>query len=150
MGAVILSLIVCLRAHHVLTHSCPTRRSSDRLTRARFAPGGAAGHRRPADGPSRAMKEIGMTTRRMAIVAGVAVLLAIAIALATCSGNPGPDGESAQAAAAGSGAADDAAARGTADAKGAFELTPRSEEHTSELQSLMRRSHAVFCLKNTN
>src|SRR3546814_12489705 len=70
------------------------------------------------------MKEIGMTTRRMAIVAGVAVLLAIAIALATCSGNPGPDGESAQAAAAGSGAADDAAARGTADAKGAFELTP--------------------------
>src|SRR3546814_4192048 len=32
---------------------------------------------------------------------------------------------------------------------------PRSEEHTSELQSLMRRSYAVFCLKrktftNTN
>src|SRR3546814_2624212 len=26
----------------------------------------------------------------------------------------------------------------------------RSEEHTSELQSLMRSSHAVFCLKNTN
>src|SRR3546814_8024020 len=24
---------------------------------------------------------------------------------------------------------------------------PRSEEHTSELQSLMRTSHAVFCLK---
>src|SRR3546814_1025954 len=24
---------------------------------------------------------------------------------------------------------------------------PRSEEHTSELQSLMRRSNAVFCLK---
>src|SRR3546814_6638015 len=24
---------------------------------------------------------------------------------------------------------------------------PRSEEHTSELQSLMRRSYAVFCLK---
>src|SRR3546814_9218606 len=94
------------------------------LTGARFAPEGAAGHRRPADCPSRAMKEIGMTTRRMAIVAGVAVLLAIAIALATCSGNTGPDGESAQAAAAGSGAADDAAARGTADATGAFELTP--------------------------
>src|SRR3546814_1273251 len=30
-------------------------------------------------------------------------------------------------------------------------LTPgRSEEHTSELQSLMRISHAVFCLKKTN
>src|SRR3546814_8444153 len=25
--------------------------------------------------------------------------------------------------------------------------TPRSEEHTSELQSLMRSSYAVFCLK---
>src|SRR3546814_6830909 len=28
------------------------------------------------------------------------------------------------------------------------EIDPRSEEHTSELQSLMRRSYAVFCLKN--
>src|SRR3546814_4380627 len=27
-------------------------------------------------------------------------------------------------------------------------LAPRSEEHTSELQSLMRISYAVFCLKN--
>src|SRR3546814_4793945 len=27
---------------------------------------------------------------------------------------------------------------------------PRSEEHTSELQSLMRTSHAVFCLKKKN
>src|SRR3546814_5037366 len=27
-------------------------------------------------------------------------------------------------------------------------LAPRSEEHTSELQSLMRTSYAVFCLKN--
>src|SRR3546814_8624625 len=26
----------------------------------------------------------------------------------------------------------------------------RSEEHTSELQSLLRRSYAVFCLKKTN
>src|SRR3546814_2057365 len=29
-------------------------------------------------------------------------------------------------------------------------LTPRSEEHTSELQSLMRISYAVFCLKKKN
>src|SRR3546814_2055618 len=29
-------------------------------------------------------------------------------------------------------------------------LTIRSEEHTSELQSLMRISYAVFCLKNKN
>src|SRR3546814_3706398 len=28
-------------------------------------------------------------------------------------------------------------------------LAERSEEHTSELQSLMRRSYAVFCLKKT-
>src|SRR3546814_9883267 len=28
--------------------------------------------------------------------------------------------------------------------------TPRSEEHKSELQSLMRSSYAVFCFKNTN
>src|SRR3546814_2020552 len=27
-------------------------------------------------------------------------------------------------------------------------LSMRSEEHTSELQSLMRNSYAVFCLKN--
>src|SRR3546814_4708580 len=28
-------------------------------------------------------------------------------------------------------------------------LPPRSEEHTSELQSLMRNSYAVFCLNKT-
>src|SRR3546814_10628458 len=28
-------------------------------------------------------------------------------------------------------------------------VAPRSEEHTSELQSLMRISYAVFCLKKT-
>src|SRR3546814_5673403 len=30
-----------------------------------------------------------------------------------------------------------------------FKARARSEEHTSELQSLMRISYAVFCLKNT-
>src|SRR3546814_10018692 len=29
-----------------------------------------------------------------------------------------------------------------------FQAAIRSEEHTSELQSLMRNSYAVFCLKN--
>src|SRR3546814_10359835 len=29
------------------------------------------------------------------------------------------------------------------------DVAPRSEEHTSELQSLMRISYAVFCLKKT-
>src|SRR3546814_1942101 len=32
----------------------------------------------------------------------------------------------------------------------AAELRLRSEEHTSELQSLMRISYSVFCLKNKN
>src|SRR3546814_5679867 len=32
----------------------------------------------------------------------------------------------------------------------AGENNPRSEEHTSELQSLMRISYAVFCLKKKN
>src|SRR3546814_4980539 len=32
---------------------------------------------------------------------------------------------------------------------GVSEVTVRSEEHTSELQSLMRISYAVFCLKKT-
>src|SRR3546814_9034637 len=35
----------------------------------------------------------------------------------------------------------------TARAKGLRERLVRSEEHTSELQSLMRISYAVFCLK---
>src|SRR3546814_4722905 len=33
---------------------------------------------------------------------------------------------------------------------GIASATLRSEEHTSELQSLMRTSYAVFCLKNKN
>src|SRR3546814_9204284 len=33
---------------------------------------------------------------------------------------------------------------------GCFRMHDRSEEHTSELQSLMRNSYAVFCLKKKN
>src|SRR3546814_6112758 len=40
-------------------------------------------------------------------------------------------------------------ARFFADLEGG-QKTGRSEEHTSELQSLMRISYAVFCLKKTN
>src|SRR3546814_1998678 len=36
---------------------------------------------------------------------------------------------------------------GPATSRGCARSTPRSEEHTSELQSLMRISYAVFCLK---
>src|SRR3546814_5501234 len=38
-------------------------------------------------------------------------------------------------------------ASGTTASASAPTLTSRSEEHTSELQSLMRISYAVFCLK---
>src|SRR3546814_2181915 len=44
-------------------------------------------------------------------------------------------------------------ASGTFKARGAFSnllALDRSEEHTSELQSLMRISYAVFCLKKKN
>src|SRR3546814_9236704 len=41
------------------------------------------------------------------------------------------------------------AGRAGSDDRHAFALE-RSEEHTSELQSLMRISYAVFCLKNKN
>src|SRR3546814_7605093 len=34
--------------------------------------------------------------------------------------------------------------------RGVFSRALRSEEHTSELQSLMRISYAVFCLKKKN
>src|SRR3546814_3052514 len=42
------------------------------------------------------------------------------------------------------------AATGTADMSNIVSLKHRSEEHTSELQSLMRISYAVFCLKKKN
>src|SRR3546814_2578718 len=35
-------------------------------------------------------------------------------------------------------------------ANGQYNFPSRSEEHTSELQSLMRISYAVFCLKKKN
>src|SRR3546814_7782489 len=44
----------------------------------------------------------------------------------------------------------DAAKRLAASAFEASGQQCRSEEHTSELQSLMRKSYAVFCLKKTN
>src|SRR3546814_8779867 len=37
-----------------------------------------------------------------------------------------------------------------AEHRSSFDLIVRSEEHTSELQSLMRISYAVFCLKTKN
>src|SRR3546814_6253822 len=40
--------------------------------------------------------------------------------------------------------------RGMAARRCSSDPIPRSEEHTSELQSLMRISYAVFCLKKKN
>src|SRR3546814_4696118 len=44
----------------------------------------------------------------------------------------------------------DAAGRAYAAYGGVYISASRSEEHTSELQSLMRISYAVFCLKKKN
>src|SRR3546814_2774827 len=46
--------------------------------------------------------------------------------------------------------ADDAGGQAEIAAVGDSERFLRSEEHTSELQSLMRSSYAVFCLKKKN
>src|SRR3546814_2148611 len=53
---------------------------------------------------------------------------------------------SAVSACASAGAETNSASAATAERNGFMEF-PRSEEHTSELQSLMRISYAVFCLK---
>src|SRR3546814_5900432 len=45
--------------------------------------------------------------------------------------------------------ADREAAIGNVDGQRRHAVEARSEEHTSELQSLMRHSYAVFCLKKT-
>src|SRR3546814_10156614 len=42
------------------------------------------------------------------------------------------------------------AAAGAGGERAWVDIGPRSEEHTSELQSLMRKSYAVFCLKKKN
>src|SRR3546814_6447661 len=47
-------------------------------------------------------------------------------------------------------AVDDKVARDEREEIGGFRPRVRSEEHTSELQSLMRSSYAVFCLKKKN
>src|SRR3546814_6196111 len=44
----------------------------------------------------------------------------------------------------------ESAAEGLSHDPGALCVDVRSEEHTSELQSLMRISYAVFCLKKNN
>src|SRR3546814_3563233 len=97
---------------HVLTHSCPTRRSSDlvgveddhspKSTGGRIASRGTSGRSTPPNWPKRSLIAWPRLRGR-----GISV-------------------ESAER---------------------RMSRASRSEEHTSELQSLMRISYAVFCLK---
>src|SRR3546814_9412815 len=93
------------RDRHVLTHSCPTRRSSDLCS---------------SSSPSISARIV-LTTRSV-----------------TC-GSPRPPPRA-----------------GTRLSSSSMKMTvgatcrAGSEEHTSELQSLMRISYAVFCLKKKN
>src|SRR3546814_6231963 len=89
---------------HVLTHSFPARRSSDRLA-------------------ARGREQIGIAVERLEIREGHVLLQA--------RGRRRPEPRAAQ----NVGERDRPAG------------PRRSEEHTSELQSLMRTSYAVFCLK---
>src|SRR3546814_1898851 len=104
---------------HVLTHSFPTRRSSDLRGLGRLPR---------------------MLKRTLAVLATVTLF-----SLAACGGDDTGDSGDPK--------------NSDNESKGTCTYTPegqsRSEEHTSELQSLMRISYAVFCLKkkksnNTN
>src|SRR3546814_6247717 len=102
---------------HVLTHSFPTRRSSDLDARSR-----AAACPRPLcrDGGRRA----GLYRRRRHLSGRARAALHRAVRAAAVRAVP------------------------RAAPREPLPLSlPRSEEHTSELQSLMRISYAVFCLK---
>src|SRR3546814_2547389 len=98
---------------HVLTHSVPTRRSSDLAPMCVQSGASAMACPRP-DSPSSTSSEPVMPCR-----ASMAASTPASAARPACSGL---DIESRRNAC-------------------------RSEEHTSELQSLMRISYAVFCLK---
>src|SRR3546814_5314868 len=118
----LLFFVYCSGDHrdlHVLTHSFPTRRSSDlgavRRTRRR------RGSRRVCGVPARTA---GSHPRRV-----------------------GSKGEARKRASSPSTRDHRASPRS---AHYGSQRSHRSEEHTSELQSLMRISYAVFCLKKTN
>src|SRR3546814_2400156 len=86
---------------------------------------------------------IGRRLRRVARIANVEADIGIEADIAQCTADlffaPDKDRMAKPRIAEGDGGADDA-----------LFLALRSEEHTSELQSLMRISYAVFCLKKKN
>src|SRR3546814_6391589 len=104
---------------HVLTHSFPTRRSSDLGRRAPRAPRGRRRRRRQA--PRRPPSRPARSARR-------------------CRHDPFRSRASRSPPRRGGGV------RASPPAP-PWDCHTRSEEHTSELQSLMRISYAVFCLK---
>src|SRR3546814_6009136 len=107
-----------------MTHSFPTRRSSDLFPSDRSAPVGQTG---PA--PPLVSAEESPPDRRS---------LRTRVRLPIYRGRPALDRAGCAATACWTAAADRTAGR---------KPGRRSEEHTSELQSLMRISYAVFCLK---
>src|SRR3546814_1401037 len=115
---------------HVLTHSVPTRRTSD-LAGSAASTSGTAG-----SGPSLLTSPPRRQSRCHAR-AGTA----------PASASPRPSRRRS-----GGYARGDAASprRGAGRRRGGSHRARRSEEHTSELQSLMRISYAVFCLKKKN
>src|SRR3546814_1516740 len=96
---------------------------------------------RGATGSVPTRQEIGMNIRLLG-----ATTLAAALATAGCATSPGYGGGYSSAPSYGSSVCTDCGTvtRIQAVARG---KNVRSEEHTSELQSLMRISYAVFCLK---
>src|SRR3546814_7781238 len=88
--------------------------------------------------------------RRLALICVASVM----IMLAACSGGPKSDTDKTDKAAKEADAAIPVeiarAARRPMSASYSATASLRSEEHTSELQSLMRTSYAVFCLKKKN
>src|SRR3546814_4506132 len=104
---------------HVLNHSFPTRRSSDRPCDRRTRSARTRGGADPACPRSTARGSAGPAARSPR-------------ARVRVRASPVRDRHPVRA--------------GRARGGGA----PRSEEHTSELQSLMRNSYAVFCLKKKN
>src|SRR3546814_10777132 len=114
---------------HELTHSVPTRRSSDLSSVISAMRGIAAVRSREANARLAGIREYADT---------IGGAIAQALALYTDDGAGPAAGES------GSGRLLILALCAEQGFVGAFN---RSEEHTSELQSLMRISYAVFCLK---
>src|SRR3546814_1988438 len=113
---------------HVLTHSFPTRRSSDlATTSARIVDSPSAANRHSAVNKPTAFAMHANARRARSRSANARPRAWLA---ATCSAT----------------APTTVATTNTATAPRAWSAATRSEEHTSELQSLMRTSYAVFCL----